>query len=83
LADVYDALTSRRAYKPPYTPDYAREIIVHESGAHFDPVIVNAFLARFEDFQDVGTQADEEWKFQAFYHQNPLPTVPVYPTVLG
>ena len=75
LADVYDALTSRRAYKPPYSPDYAREIIVHESGAHFDPVIVNAFLARFEDFRDMGTQAGNEGKFQAFHHQDPLPEV--------
>jgi HD-GYP domain-containing protein (c-di-GMP phosphodiesterase class II) len=77
LADVYDALTSRRIYKPPYSPDYAREIIVHESGAHFDPVIVNAFLARFEDFQNVWTQAGNEGKRQTFHHQDPLPTAPV------
>jgi len=36
LADVYDALTSPRIYKPAYEPDYAREIIMRESGAHFD-----------------------------------------------
>ncbi len=52
LADVYDALTSRRVYKPAYSPQSARAIVVGESGRHFDPVIVAAFLARFEDFQE-------------------------------
>jgi putative two-component system response regulator len=58
LADVYDALTSQRVYKPAYSPDTAREMITRESGAHFDPLVVNAFLARFEDFRDVPAQAD-------------------------
>lgn len=51
LANVYDALTSRRIYKPAFTHDVARGIIVRESGKQFDPVIVAAFLAiegRFE-----------------------------------
>ena len=47
LADVYDALTSPRIYKPALDPGYAREIILCESGAHFDPVIVDAFCACF------------------------------------
>jgi putative two-component system response regulator len=62
LADVYDALTSRRVYKPPYAPDAAREIIVRDSESHFDPVIVNAFLARFEDFQNAGFEFDANGK---------------------
>ena len=45
LADVYDALTSRRVYKPPYDPEVARDIVARESGLHFDPVVVDAFLA--------------------------------------
>jgi putative two-component system response regulator len=45
LADVYDALTSRRVYKPAMTHDQARTILVRESGSHFDPDVVTAFLA--------------------------------------
>lgn len=44
LADVYDALTTRRAYKEPYSHRKSVEIIVKESGTHFDPGIVHAFL---------------------------------------
>ena len=50
LADVYDALTSERPYKEAYSPEMARDMIVAESGAQFDPVVVDAFLKRFQDF---------------------------------
>jgi putative two-component system response regulator len=70
LADVYDALTSPRIYKPAYEPEYAREIIVKESGAHFDPAIVEAFSACFEQFR-AGAQDDKAWL------QAPLPAMPV------
>jgi putative two-component system response regulator len=50
LADVFDALTSTRPYKPAYSPVHARRIICEESGTHFDPVIVTAFEAAFEEF---------------------------------
>ncbi len=53
LADVYDALTSARVYKSAYDPDKARAMILDESNAHFDPAIVDAFIARFDDFQKV------------------------------
>jgi putative two-component system response regulator len=57
LADVYDALTSRRVYKPPMTPESAREIIRDESGAHFDPAIVEAFLRCSSEFNPTGEMA--------------------------
>ena len=44
LADVYDALTSARAYKSAFTHEVARSIILEGSGKHFDPDIVDAFL---------------------------------------
>ncbi len=50
LADVYDALTSRRCYKPAYSHADARAYILRESGRHFDPELVEAFLARELDF---------------------------------
>jgi len=48
LADVYDALTSRRSYKDAFTHETARDIILKERGEHFDPYVVDSFL-RLED----------------------------------
>ncbi len=56
VADVYDALTSRRVYKPAYDVQNARSTILAESRAHFDPAIVEAFDRRFEDFLQIGTR---------------------------
>lgn len=44
VADVYDALTSKRVYKEAFTHETARTIIVGESGKHFDPDVVEAFI---------------------------------------
>lgn len=51
LADVYDALTSSRTYKPAYHHEQARTLIVQESGHQFDPTVVNAFLRKEQDFK--------------------------------
>lgn len=53
LADVYDALTSSRVYKPAFRSEVAYTMICQERGKHFDPVVVDAFVARFEDFIQV------------------------------
>jgi len=45
LADVYDALVSRRVYKPAWPDDQARAHIARESGGHFDPEVVRAFFS--------------------------------------
>ncbi|MDI9420325.1 MAG: response regulator [Bacillota bacterium] len=50
IADVYDALVSKRVYKNAYPHEVSRAIIVNSSGKHFDPVIVEAFLACEEEF---------------------------------
>lgn len=44
IADVYDALTSERCYKPPYTKDAALEIMKEGYGTQFDPVLLDIFL---------------------------------------
>lgn len=49
VADAYDALTSKRVYKEAMPPVDARKIIESDSGTHFDPHIVEAFSARFDD----------------------------------
>jgi response regulator RpfG family c-di-GMP phosphodiesterase len=77
LADVYDALTSRRVYKPPYSPEEARELIADEAASHFDPIIVDAFLARFDDFQGAWTQAGNGISFKAVSQEGVVSTVPV------
>ena len=46
VADVYDALISRRPYKEPLTHDMARAYIECNTGGHFDPGVVQAFLAQ-------------------------------------
>ncbi len=50
LADVYDALTSKRVYKNAGSHEETRATIVAERGAHFDPTIVDAFLQVEEAF---------------------------------
>ena len=50
VADVYDALLSERPYKKAFTHEQAVEIIKNESGTHFDPKIVDAFVNVAEDF---------------------------------
>ena len=53
VADVYDALISRRVYKSGMPHEKAAGIIAEGKGTHFDPDIVDAFLALQEQFQEV------------------------------
>ena len=50
LADVYDALTSRRPYKEAFSHERAREIVLAGANKQFDPDVVDAFLRREKDF---------------------------------
>ncbi|MGL4595341.1 MAG: HD domain-containing phosphohydrolase [Thermoguttaceae bacterium] len=50
LADVYDALISKRVYKKAMTHEAARDIIVEGKGKHFDPDVVDSFLRRQDQF---------------------------------
>jgi PAS domain S-box-containing protein len=60
LADVYDALTSIRIYKEAYSHEKAREIIISERGKHFDPEVVDAFLAHESTFDKIRKEMQEE-----------------------
>lgn len=44
ISDVYDALISRRCYKPPFSHEKSMAIIVEGKGSFFDPVVVDAFV---------------------------------------
>jgi len=48
VADVFDALTTRRPYKVPFDFDSSFEMILPESGSHFDPLVVKAFQNKRE-----------------------------------
>ena len=53
VADVFDALVSKRSYKEPLPMDQAIGLIVEGSGDHFDPKCVEAFLAAEEEVRKV------------------------------
>lgn len=68
LADVYDALISRRVYKPPFPHEEAVRIVQQGSGTHFDPDIVAAFLDIHEAFHQVAKRfADDHDESQPLY----------------
>ena len=53
LADVYDALISRRVYKEPMSHEQAAAIILDGRGRHFDPDVTDAFLRLADRFQEI------------------------------
>ena len=53
IADVYDALISKRVYKPALPHDEAMEIIRQGRGSHFDSDVVDAFLALEEQIKSI------------------------------
>jgi len=68
VADVYDALISRRVYKEGMPHEKAVSIIAQGRGSHFDPDITDAFLVLADQFQEVAKRyadSDEELKLKA------------------
>jgi putative two-component system response regulator len=53
LADVFDAVASRRVYKEAMSFETAVELISKGAGSHFDPAVVEAFLANQATFRDI------------------------------
>ena len=53
IADVFDALTSVRPYKRAWSVDEAVALIREQSGKHFDPHLVNCFLARLDEIIEI------------------------------
>jgi putative two-component system response regulator len=63
VADVYDALISRRVYKAGMSHEEATTIIAEQRGRHFDPDVVDAFLAIQDEFRTIAARyadADED-----------------------
>ena len=53
LADVYDAIRQERVYKKAFSHEQAFDIIISESGKHFDPNIVKTFIKKHRKFQKI------------------------------
>ena len=53
LVDVFDALTSRRPYKEPYSFDQTVEILQEGHGSHFDPLIADCFFLHLDQFREL------------------------------
>ena len=56
LADVFDALISERPYKQAWPMDKAVELIQQESGRHFDPALVEAFMENLDEIVSLARQ---------------------------
>lgn len=55
VADVYDALTSGRPYKPPFSHETAFDLLLHNGGSQFDPTVVAAFVRCAARFRDIAS----------------------------
>ncbi|MCS7003663.1 MAG: HD domain-containing protein, partial [Dehalococcoidia bacterium] len=53
VADVFDALTSERPYKRAWPLERARDFLLEQSGRHFDPELVRAFLGAWDEVVDI------------------------------
>lgn len=60
VADVFDALVSERVYKSSWSLKKALDYIRNQSGTHFDPLIVNKFLAKINEIEQVITSLPPE-----------------------
>jgi response regulator RpfG family c-di-GMP phosphodiesterase len=60
VADVYDALISKRVYKDAFSHEKAKAIILESSGTHFDPKVVDAFINCESDFVKIAEDFSDE-----------------------
>jgi putative two-component system response regulator len=60
LADVFDALINRRVYKEPMSFEQSRDIITEGRGRHFDPDVVDGFVAILDQFRLIALRYSDE-----------------------
>jgi len=58
LADVFDALTSKRPYKDPYSIEKALDIIKEEREKHFDPDLIDVFLEHINEVVKIKSEVE-------------------------
>lgn len=72
VADVFDALTSWRPYKPPLSDDEAVAMLLKESGRHFDPEIIEVFQNRVDSLLAVRSQIRDRDDLNGYFSRAPL-----------
>lgn len=60
IADVYDALTSKRVYKEKFSYEKAENMIISESGTHFDPTLIKAFIDLKSEFRKIAQKYEDQ-----------------------
>lgn len=70
VADVYDALISRRVYKEPMEHERAVNIILEGNGTHFDPDIVTAFSELIEEFKAIAESFSDSDEVMSLKKEN-------------
>jgi putative two-component system response regulator len=63
VADVFDALVSRRVYKPAFPMPQALDVLKKGRGAHFDGDVVDAFLASMDEVMEIRRRYADPWSF--------------------
>ena len=67
LADVYDALSSRRCYKEPFPEEKVLSILNEEKGKHFEPKVIDAFLSGLPEIREIkDSHVDTDEDFDKF-----------------
>nr|MCR4923796.1 two-component system response regulator [Lachnospiraceae bacterium] len=61
-ADVFDALVSKRIYKPAFTFEKAMSIINEDAGSHFDPKVAEVFIEASEEVRKTQEKFDKEYE---------------------
>ncbi|MBF0168610.1 MAG: response regulator [Alphaproteobacteria bacterium] len=60
VADVFDALTSQRPYKKPWTVEQAKELLQSQRGQHFDAVCVDLFFSDMDAIEAIRSEFSDE-----------------------
>lgn len=69
VADVFDALTSWRPYKPPLSDDEAVSMLLEGSGRHFDPEVIEVFRDRVESLLEVRSQIRDRDDLNGYFNR--------------
>ena len=67
LGDVYDALRMKRHYKPSFSHEKTKELIIQNKGTHFDPEIIEIFLSLDNQFKEVFEKMKDSEDMAVFY----------------
>jgi len=60
IADVFDALTSKRPYKKAWSFEEALSFLIEQKGKHFDPTLIDLFISNIEDVKEIYHKFDNE-----------------------